>query len=255
MTQHATWKHVLAWTATAIGGITIISGAFSSHLFLRDLFLGAAILLPGAWWLVSTRSTARSSRRWPLIVILSALLLLFGVLLTPAAEKGDATSQGSGAPYTSTVTITTATPDPSVAKNPPSTAPPSTTKKPTASEDSPDHHNEQRHRARPPCENNDLDQGKSDPQRVNVPPGDPQREQYEEEPEGPRKITYIEETIYEEVIPGGLLESEVLTEPADEHYSSCQEARDAGAAPLYPTSPGYSLALDKDQDGVACEEE
>lgn len=36
-------------------------------------------------------------------------------------------------------------------------------------------------------------------------------------------------------------------------YSSCSEARAAGAAPVYVGTPGYSRELDRDGDGVACE--
>lgn len=36
-------------------------------------------------------------------------------------------------------------------------------------------------------------------------------------------------------------------------YKNCTEARAAGAAPLYRGDPGYSSALDRDNDGVACE--
>ena len=36
-------------------------------------------------------------------------------------------------------------------------------------------------------------------------------------------------------------------------YPNCTAARAAGAAPLYAGSPGYSLKLDRDKDGVACE--
>ncbi|MFF2113628.1 thermonuclease family protein [Rhodococcus koreensis] len=36
-------------------------------------------------------------------------------------------------------------------------------------------------------------------------------------------------------------------------YPNCAAARAAGAAPLYAGSPGYSLDLDRDRDGIACE--
>lgn len=36
-------------------------------------------------------------------------------------------------------------------------------------------------------------------------------------------------------------------------YANCTEARNAGAAPLYRGDPGYSSRLDRDGDGVACE--
>lgn len=35
-------------------------------------------------------------------------------------------------------------------------------------------------------------------------------------------------------------------------YASCDEAREAGAAPLHKGDPGYSSKLDRDGDGVAC---
>lgn len=41
--------------------------------------------------------------------------------------------------------------------------------------------------------------------------------------------------------------------PAPIRFSSCKQAREAGAAPLYRGDPGYSSNLDRDNDGVACE--
>lgn len=41
--------------------------------------------------------------------------------------------------------------------------------------------------------------------------------------------------------------------PIAASFSSCREARAAGAAPLYIGQPGYSPKLDRDGDGVACE--
>jgi len=37
------------------------------------------------------------------------------------------------------------------------------------------------------------------------------------------------------------------------YYANCDEARAAGAAPLYAGEPGYRVGLDRDRDGVACE--
>lgn len=36
-------------------------------------------------------------------------------------------------------------------------------------------------------------------------------------------------------------------------FASCAAARAAGAAPVYRGDPGYSLKLDRDNDGVGCE--
>ncbi|BCB85392.1 excalibur calcium-binding domain-containing protein [Phytohabitans suffuscus] len=38
------------------------------------------------------------------------------------------------------------------------------------------------------------------------------------------------------------------------YYQNCNKARRAGAAPLYPGDPGYSDKLDKDGNGIACDE-
>lgn len=41
--------------------------------------------------------------------------------------------------------------------------------------------------------------------------------------------------------------------PAANAYKNCDQARAAGAAPIYAGQPGYSAKLDRDGDGVACE--
>ncbi|WP_053731695.1 excalibur calcium-binding domain-containing protein [Nocardia sp. NRRL S-836] len=41
--------------------------------------------------------------------------------------------------------------------------------------------------------------------------------------------------------------------PASAYYANCAAARAAGVAPLYRGQPGYRSALDRDNDGVACE--
>ena len=41
--------------------------------------------------------------------------------------------------------------------------------------------------------------------------------------------------------------------PSEVYYKNCAAARAAGAAPLYRGQPGYRAALDRDNDGIACE--
>jgi hypothetical protein len=38
------------------------------------------------------------------------------------------------------------------------------------------------------------------------------------------------------------------------YYANCSEVEAAGAAPIYAGDPGYSRDLDRDGDGVACEQ-
>lgn len=40
---------------------------------------------------------------------------------------------------------------------------------------------------------------------------------------------------------------------ADVYFQNCDAARAAGAAPIRRGEPGYRPALDRDNDGVACE--
>lgn len=47
-------------------------------------------------------------------------------------------------------------------------------------------------------------------------------------------------------------ESEAAVE-GSVYYSGCDEARAAGAAPIYAGQPGYREGMDGDGDGIACE--
>jgi hypothetical protein len=44
-----------------------------------------------------------------------------------------------------------------------------------------------------------------------------------------------------------------LATPGGIYYTNCSQARAAGAAPLRRGEPGYRPAMDRDDDGVACE--
>lgn len=39
------------------------------------------------------------------------------------------------------------------------------------------------------------------------------------------------------------------------YYASCADAEAAGAAPIYRGEPGYSSNLDRDDDGIACDQQ
>lgn len=48
-------------------------------------------------------------------------------------------------------------------------------------------------------------------------------------------------------------EKTVAPAPANTFYANCSAVKAAGAAPIYSGDPGYSRKLDRDGDGVACE--
>lgn len=41
--------------------------------------------------------------------------------------------------------------------------------------------------------------------------------------------------------------------PREVRYDNCDQAREAGVAPLHSGSPGYRSELDRDGDGTACD--
>lgn len=43
-------------------------------------------------------------------------------------------------------------------------------------------------------------------------------------------------------------------EPQKEFYANCKEAKAAGVAPMYEGDPGYRPELDRDKDGIACDQ-
>lgn len=47
--------------------------------------------------------------------------------------------------------------------------------------------------------------------------------------------------------------SESTPEPQKEFYANCDDAKAAGAAPMYKGDPGYRPELDRDKDGIACD--
>lgn len=40
---------------------------------------------------------------------------------------------------------------------------------------------------------------------------------------------------------------------AGDYWHGCDDAREAGTAPIYRGEPGYRAEMDGDEDGIACE--
>jgi cell envelope opacity-associated protein A len=53
--------------------------------------------------------------------------------------------------------------------------------------------------------------------------------------------------------PSTVAQGFVDTGATNVYYANCTAARAAGAAPIYRGEPGYRSALDRDDDGIACE--
>jgi hypothetical protein len=64
----------------------------------------------------------------------------------------------------------------------------------------------------------------------------------------PRKVTKTAPAAGAEASSGAPATSSTV------YYQNCNKARRAGAAPLHPGDPGYRTQLDKDGNGIACDE-
>jgi hypothetical protein len=53
--------------------------------------------------------------------------------------------------------------------------------------------------------------------------------------------------------PSGRRKPQAISSGGGTYYANCSEARAAGAAPLRRGERGYRPAMDRDNDGVACE--
>ncbi|MGV9414381.1 excalibur calcium-binding domain-containing protein [Nocardia sp. NPDC003693] len=55
------------------------------------------------------------------------------------------------------------------------------------------------------------------------------------------------------IVVAALLMGTKSAQAEEVYYKNCAAARDAGAAPILRGEPGYRSALDRDDDGIACE--
>jgi hypothetical protein len=71
-------------------------------------------------------------------------------------------------------------------------------------------------------------------------------------------VTQAEHDAIARILTAGCAAPEASPPPADEgssvYFPNCAAAREAGAAPIFAGQPGYRAELDRDGDGVACEE-
>lgn len=63
---------------------------------------------------------------------------------------------------------------------------------------------------------------------------------------------YVSQT-HIQVVSSGASALSAAPSGGSRHYANCAAARSAGAAPLLRGQPGYRGALDRDNDGIACE--
>lgn len=219
-------KKILAITAIGFGCLTLLSALIPFKFGI--MIMGMGLILPGAWFFLHERKVKAGTpmkRHWGIVGVTSAAMVFGGAGNAEPPEEPNKTP----AAIVSTTTNTAPTSTTSAV-----TTSKTTTSKPTTTR-------------------------KAEP-----------------------STTVTKTATVVETATATVVETVVVTQPAPKpvepnrqpqgfvapppaqtptptpaqssaYYSSCAEAKAAGAAPLYQGAPGYRSGLDKDGDGVACE--
>ncbi|MGP5930625.1 excalibur calcium-binding domain-containing protein [Corynebacterium glyciniphilum] len=220
-------KPTLATISLVLGGITFLSSLFT--LSFPGILISLAIALPGAWWFLHERKVkagAPMKRHWGVIAAVAVAAFIGGGLLLPATEpteEAEAAVETTSAAPTST---STSSPRPTTSISQPTTTarPSRTTTTPitTTHEPAPAATPAPAHR-------------EPTPERSYTPPPAPAPDP----------------------APAPAPEPEYTPPPAPApesvYYANCTAARAAGAAPVLAGQPGYGTHLDRDGDGIGCE--
>ncbi|MBM7415827.1 MULTISPECIES: excalibur calcium-binding domain-containing protein [Nocardiaceae] len=211
------------FAVVAIGfGIIFLLGGFIDGVALEFIALGAVCIFAGILYLKVKDQKRRKFWIAPALAILPALIA--AGLSAPPPNQTETDSERvvtvtvSSTPRTSPTTTSAApTPTPTTTVAPTTTAKPTTTAPPTATVPPT--------RFVPPLTT-------TTPVPIYTPPP-------------------VAETEPEYVPPAPV---DIPEAPSAAYYANCTAVRTAGAAPIYAGQPGYRLELDRNRDGVACEE-
>ncbi len=216
------WKAILPTLSIAFGilGLLATTRSTSFREVIGSVLIYLAFIIPGAWFFLHERRAKLGSpmpRHWGKLSGAVAAIALTGIFISPEPTP-EAASQFS-TPLTSTsVTTTKAAPTTKAT----STSPAPTTRITTTTTTT----------TTTTVVNEEFDED---------------RNNYIDAPD-----PYLHQTPIPEPTP--IAEPEPAPAPVQStYYANCAQAKAAGAAPLYAGSPGYSTDLDRDGDGVACE--
>lgn len=214
------WKTVLAWIGLLFGALLTVGSPaqMDAKTVAASLLMGLAFLLPSGWYLLHRRREKRGAepmnKHWGVVWAVFAVLMFAAFIFVPKSPQ-----------VPTPATVETNTPTAS-----------ETSKKTTTEETTPTTSS-----ATPSTEPTST-------MTREPAPVEEQPENTPEEANQPEEQPYVEQPA--EVAPEAPAPVE---EDTGVYYGSCKQAKAAGAAPLYAGMPGYSLSLDRDGDGVACE--
>ncbi|MCZ4080067.1 excalibur calcium-binding domain-containing protein [Rhodococcus sp. H36-A4] len=210
---------IIAWISVAIGALVLLASL--SDFSFAGLVAGVCIIAAGTLYAFGKPSRGRVLWATPAIAALPALVA-FSIMTPPPASDEMGSSRAFSAPSVSQVTTSTSSPKTTSTPRSTTTSPPTTTAPSTVV---------------PPPE----------PETIDARPPVPTTTQYVPAP----APVYVAEPEPVFVPPAPLVA--VPDVPSAVSYANCTAVRAAGAAPIYAGEPGYSSKLDRDGDGVACE--
>ncbi|AHI23483.1 hypothetical protein B843_10515 [Corynebacterium vitaeruminis DSM 20294] len=220
------FRQILAWIALVLGLLVM----FAAGISLDSVLFGLALIVPAGWWFLHERAVRRNptgprlKRHWGMISAVAAALFVAGGAAAPDPEP-----TVEPASDTATVTSTSAAPTASkTASKTTSTASSTTTRATTSS-----------------AEPTPTIPATGEAVVADLPAADAHADVPAVTP------APVQQNFVAPVAPAAVPAQEAPAQSA--YYANCAAARAAGAAPLYAGSPGYRAALDRDNDGVACE--
>ncbi|RRQ25725.1 hypothetical protein DK926_21905 [Rhodococcus sp. Eu-32] len=211
---------IIGWVALVLGVLFVLTSLVDFSL--AGLVVGLCAAAAGGLYLFVAPSRGRLIWATPAVALLPALVALGITAPTPEPEEAPAAA-AFAAPAIADVSTTTARPT-TTAPTTTSIAPTTTTVVPTTVAPA--------------------------PETVTVYAPPPTTTQAYVPAPAPAPV-YMAESEPEPVyVPPAPVVAEA---PSNVYYANCSAVRAAGAAPIYRGEAGYSSKLDRDGDGVACE--
>lgn len=225
------FRQILAWIALVLGLLVM----FAAGISLDSVLFGLALIVPAGWWFLHERAVRRNptgprlKRHWGMISAVAAALFVAGGAAAPDPEP-----TVEPASDTATVTSTSAAPTASKTASKTTSTAKSASERPTSSR-----------AATSSAEPTPTGPATGEAVVADLPAADAYADVPADTP------APVQQNFVAPVAPAAVPAQEAPAQSA--YYANCAAARAAGAAPLYAGSPGYRAALDRDNDGVACE--
>ena len=266
-----TWKRILAWGGFLWGFLSILVGVVDGGSFAEAagfILFGLAFFAPSAWWMYCTakdekafhqyRETLQTNenlaqfltdadrvvlqgmsgvqpprkvnRHWPVVTIGSIVALVIGTVITPLEDE-----DGDSAPSSTPPTTVSSSVSPAAGSSA------------TSVTTSADADAAEREREAAEAEASRAEEARLERDRVAA-----ERERVAEE-QRLEQERIERERAEQEAVPQQFVAPVQAPQQPSAYYRNCRAVWDAIGGPIHAGQPGYDSHLDRDGDGVGCE--